>query len=498
MNLDLEVGRFVQKNTTYYQKHFRNVQESNGFSWNTAAFLFGPLWAAGRHLRLWFWLFLIFETLAITLIGLGTIGDLGTKQQSRLEALSTNQTRLIDKASVAGLSPTKVASLERRISGLETMIQKLKQELDILKEHKKYYLIFGFILFLLLRALQGLYSNKYYEQQYRHWLASEPQPETGFSIGYILLGVALSTTVIFGVLASYVQSWFIPDILHSSVLQMPIDKSVLFSGTAQKIDSAFEFLALNYAHVFDSVVWVLDTLVESTEFLLLKTPWPILCLLILTMAYQLAGMRVTLVTGVSLAYLICFGLWETSLITIALLGVASLLCLCIGIPLGVWFGKNPRLYQWNLPVLDFMQTMPAFVYLIPIIAFFGTGKPPGIIATLIFGMPPVIRLTALGIQNVPKTTKEAAIAFGASPWRLLRDVEFPIAMPSILAGINQTLLMCLSMVVIASLIGAKGLGQDVLVALQYAAKGQGLLAGLAILCCALIIDRIVRGALGKQ
>ena len=140
-----------------------------------------------------------------------------------------------------------------------------------------------------------------------------------------------------------------------------------------------------------------------------------------------------------------------------------------------------------------MQTMPAFVYLIPIIAFFGTGKPPGVLATLVFGMPPVIRLTALGIRGVPETTKEAAVAFGCTRWTLLKDIEIPLAMLSIMTGVNQTILMCLSMVVIASLIGAKGLGQDVLIALQYAAKGQGMLAGLAILFCAMVIDRIVQG-----
>ena len=145
------------------------------------------------------------------------------------------------------------------------------------------------------------------------------------------------------------------------------------------------------------------------------------------------------------------------------------------------------------PVLDFMQTMPAFVYLIPVIALFGIGKPPGVIATLIFGTPPVVRLTALGIQGVPASVREAAEAYGATRWFLLTRVDLPLAMPSIMAGVNQTILMCLSMVVIASLIGAKGLGEDVLNALQYAAVGQGLLAGLAILLCAMIIDRIVQG-----
>ena len=181
------------------------------------------------------------------------------------------------------------------------------------------------------------------------------------------------------------------------------------------------------------------------------------------------------------------------MVTVSLLGAAAFLCVLLGIPLGIWFGKTQRVYNAALPVLDFMQTMPAFVYLIPIIAFFGTGKPPGVLATLVFGMPPVIRLTALGIRGVPESTKEAAAAFGCTRWTLLKDIELPLAMPSIMTGVNQTILMCLSMVVIASLIGAKGLGQDVLIALQYAAKGQGMLAGLAILFCAMVIDRIVQG-----
>ena len=169
------------------------------------------------------------------------------------------------------------------------------------------------------------------------------------------------------------------------------------------------------------------------------------------------------------------------------------MCLIFGIPLGIWFGKRERAYSIALPVLDFMQTMPAFVYLIPIIAFFGTDKPPGVLATVVFGMPPVIRLTALGMRQVPEGTTEAVLAFGCTRGLRLRDVELPLAMPSIMAGVNQTILMCLSMVVIASLIGAGGLGKNGFEALQYAAKGQGILARLAILFCAMVIDRVIQG-----
>jgi glycine betaine/proline transport system permease protein len=203
---------------------------------------------------------------------------------------------------------------------------------------------------------------------------------------------------------------------------------------------------------------------------------------------------VAIFTAAALAYLAFMGLWEMSMITVALIGTGAFLCVLFGIPLGIWFGKSSRAYRFAEPVLDFMQTMPAFVYLIPIIAFFGTGKPPGVLATIIFAMPPVIRLTALGMRGVSETTKEAAVAFGCSRWQLLRNVELPLAMPSIMTGINQTILMSLSMVVIASLIGAEGLGALILEALQYAAKGQGLLGGLAILFCAMVIDRIAQGS----
>jgi len=154
---------------------------------------------------------------------------------------------------------------------------------------------------------------------------------------------------------------------------------------------------------------------------------------------------------------------------------------------------NRRFAAFLRPVLDFMQTMPAFVYLIPVIALFGIDKPSGIIATVIFGVPPVVRLTALGIAGVPANVREATQSFGASAFFTLRKVDLPLAMPSIRAGISQSILMCLSMMVIASLIGAQGLGEDVLRSLQYASQGQGLLAGLAILACAIVLDRLVQG-----
>jgi len=184
--------------------------------------------------------------------------------------------------------------------------------------------------------------------------------------------------------------------------------------------------------------------------------------------------------------------------TIALLGTAALLALSIGIPVGLWCGRKKTAYVVVKPILDFMQTMPAFVYLLPVIAFFGVGKPSGIIATMIFGMPPVIRLTALGISEVPSSIREAATAYGASHFFLLFYVDLPLAQQAILTGVNQSLLMCLSLAVVAPLNAAQGLVENILSALQHADVGKGILAGIAILLCAVILDRLIQIGLGRK
>ena len=277
----------------------------------------------------------------------------------------------------------------------------------------------------------------------------------------------------------------------------PADKA-LFAAVEGWLDAGFVATYDAGRGAFDGIRNAIRLLVEGFEMVLVGTPWPVVMLVICTLGWQIAGPRVAIFTAAALAYLGLFGFWELSMLTVALLGAAAILCILFGIPLGIWFARSKRANAAAQPVLDFMQTMPAFVYLIPVIAFFCTGKPPGIIATLIFGMPPVIRLTTLGLNGVSDEVKEAARAYGATEWQVLRGVELPLAKASILAGINQTILMCLSMVVIASLIGAQGLGSVVLQSLQYAAKGQGLLAGLAILLCAMVIDRIVQGSFHRR
>ncbi len=262
----------------------------------------------------------------------------------------------------------------------------------------------------------------------------------------------------------------------------------------QKIDDAVGYATAFYSFLFDGITEFLRGMLNVITAVFVGTPWPIVMGVLLVVAYQLAGVRTTIFVGASLAYIAFFGMWQTAMATLSLVIAASLVCVVVGLPLGIWVGKSTFGKKLVTPILDIMQTIPSFVYLIPAIAFFGVGKPPAILATVIFAMPPMVRLTALGIQQVPESTKEAALAFGANPRQLLRKVELPLALPSIMAGVNQVVMMSLSMVVIAAFIGGGGLGSIVVQALNNTEVGKGVVAGLAIALLAMMIDRVVQKA----
>jgi glycine betaine/proline transport system permease protein len=195
-----------------------------------------------------------------------------------------------------------------------------------------------------------------------------------------------------------------------------------------------------------------------------------------------------------LLYLIgCFGLWDKLMQTFALMFVSTLISVALGVPIGILAASSSKLRRLLLPVLDVMQTLPSFVYLIPVLMLFGLGKVPAILATVVYALPPLIRLTDLGIRHVDGEIVEAARAFGTTRWQMLFQVQLPLARPSIMAGINQTTMMALSMVVIASMIGSRGLGEDVLAGIQTLDVGKGTQAGIAIVILAIVIDRISQG-----
>ncbi|WP_298941571.1 proline/glycine betaine ABC transporter permease [uncultured Psychromonas sp.] len=257
------------------------------------------------------------------------------------------------------------------------------------------------------------------------------------------------------------------------------------------LDGAFRDFSREYG---DSIQSFFDPLLSTLiwfEKLLLAMPWWLVIAALAAFAYA-ASRSFKLTISVAAAFVLIgyFGMWEDTMRTMSMIIVSTLLAIIIGMPIGIAMARSNRVQSVVTPILDVMQTMPAFVYLIPVVMLLGIGKVPGVIAVIIYAIPPVIRLTNLGIRLVDKEVLEAATAYGASPMQRLFGVQIPLAMPTIMAGINQTIMMALAMVVIASMIGVKGLGQPVLQAISNQYFTQGLLNGLAIVALAIIFDRI--------
>jgi glycine betaine/proline transport system permease protein len=238
----------------------------------------------------------------------------------------------------------------------------------------------------------------------------------------------------------------------------------------------------------------IDGMLRGIENVLLALPWPFLFVVATLLGLRWGGRQTGAVVAGCVLALGVLGLWTASMQTLALMGVAVFISLLIGIPLGILAARHDRLEAALRPLLDAMQTMPAFVYLIPVVLFFGIARVPAVIATVIYALPPAIRLTSAALRQVPETVREAGLSFGSTSWQLLRKVELPLAMPGIIAGINQTIMMALGIVVIAALVGAGGLGREVVVGLQRLRVGQAFEAGQAIVCLAILLDRLSHAA----
>ncbi|WED28562.1 proline/glycine betaine ABC transporter permease [Vibrio sp. DW001] len=256
------------------------------------------------------------------------------------------------------------------------------------------------------------------------------------------------------------------------------------------LDGAYKEFSREYGDLIESIFDPLLSFLIWFEKLLLSTPWWIVLLLCTGLVYVASrSVKLAVACFVSLLLIGYFGMWEDTMRTLSIITVCTFLAIAIGIPIGIAMARSNRVQSVVTPMLDIMQTMPAFVYLIPVVMLLGIGKIPGLIAVIIYAIPPVIRLTNLGIRLVDKEVLEAATAFGSSPWQRLTGVQLPLAMPTIMAGINQTIMMALSMVVIASMIGVKGLGQPVLKSITNQYFTLGLLNGFAIVALAILFDR---------
>ena len=487
------VRAFVKTSSDYYQSRFRKIGDSEKtvLTFNWAAAGLGAVWFGMRHLWALFLVFVVLETIAIVQIARGIWGDLGAPILARLEGIEKTLAMRREQLSDAmENAPDKVETFKSAIASLEGAVQSIRLQAEAARNEALALILFGIVLLLAVKLGQGLLANPALRARYVRW-RSQPLLKAGLTAPTILLASGLA-------LATYLTCAFkfgFPEQIPA-LQSFPADPSVQ-SSVATLIKDWMRETALSTEWFFDGLVQVISAVLDTLETLFVETPWPVMGGFVILLTGLSAGWRGAIFSTAALAYLGYLGFWEKSMQTLALLGTAAFISISLGIPLGVLCARNPRLYTFVRPVLDFMQTMPAFVYLIPVIAFFGTGKPAAIVATMIFGGTPVVRLTVLDLRGVPETVREAAMAFGASRTYLLWKVDLPLAAPSIMAGINQTILLSLAMVVIASLIGAKGLGEDVLEALQYASEGQGILAGIAILFCAMILDRIIQGK-GKK
>lgn len=253
-----------------------------------------------------------------------------------------------------------------------------------------------------------------------------------------------------------------------------------------------DLLVPNFRPAFRAIQWPIDQVLHGSDAILQAVPFAVFLVAAVLIAWRVAGRGVAVFTAVSLLFLDLIGIWQQTMTTLAMIVTAVVFCAAVGVPLGIVAARSDRFAAFLRPVLDIMQTIPPFVYLVPIVMLFGVGMVPGIIATIIFALPPIVRLTNLGIRQVQSEMVEAGYAFGSTRRQVLWEIQIPLAMPTIMAGLNQTLMLALSMVVIAALIGAGGLGLTVYTGLGRLDVGAAFLGGIGIVLMAIMLDRITQ------
>jgi len=483
------IKNFVISNPNYYIDEFKKIgsKPSYSFSFNLFAALFGPMWFGLRNIWNYALAFLIIETFAVVQIIRGLFGNITKDALEKIDKIqSTIDFRYKQLEAAKENNPDKVEVYERAIKSLEDAMKEYVVDVQQIEASAIWIAISGFALLIFVKFIQGILANTVLEKRYSDWLSNK-SISPGMKTKNYFLSIGFTIIIMFFSVIHYSFPGF-----FSIMNDFPTHPEIRLTSI-KWVETIFDYAVIKGDAVFTAITIGIRSVLDFLELLFVKTPWIVIITTIVVLTALSAGIRTAIYSAGFLAYMGFLGFWVKAMTTLALLGTAAILSIIIGIPLGIYCARRQRFYSMIRPIMDFMQTMPAFVFMIPVIAFFGTGKVAAVIITMIFGGTPVVRLTVLGLRGVPETIREAAIAYGASKWYLLRKVDLPLATPSILAGVNQTVMLSLAMVVVASLIGAKGLGQDVLEALQYANVGQGILAGVAILFVALILDRVVQG-----
>lgn len=483
------IETFVRTNPDYYIARFDKIGASAKFTatFNAMAGLFGPIWFGARGLWSWALPFLIIEALAFVQMSRGLFGDLAADARARIASIEgTLELRQQQLAAAIESGSDKVDVYRRTVDSLEAAIGGIRAEADVLADQGIWIALTGLVILIAVKAAQATVANWALEARFSDWL-SDRTIRSGLPVPQIVFSAIFMVLIVLAAMVHY----SLPG-RFTILTDFPTNPDYRLNSIAW-VESFFAYAVTNGEALFDLITYGIRMILDALELVFVSTPWIVVASLIVLLTWLTAGIQTAIWSAAFLSYMGLLGFWEKAMTTLALLGTAACLSILIGIPLGMFCARRPRFYSFIQPIMDFMQTMPAFVFMIPVIAFFGTGKPAAVVTTMIFGGTPVVRLTVLGLRGVPESVREAAISFGANKWYLLTRVDLPLASPSIRAGINQTIMLSLAMVVVASLIGAKGLGEDVLEALQYANVGQGILAGFAILFCAMILDRIVQG-----
>lgn len=276
-----------------------------------------------------------------------------------------------------------------------------------------------------------------------------------------------------------------------------LNDSLLFN-LKKSVDDSYRAFSSAYGDTIEAFFSPLQKFLNASDSFYTTTPWPVIVLLIGLVAWAASkNLKIAISSMLILCGIGFFGMWDDTMRTISMIQASTIVSVALGIPIGILTSRSQVASRVINPTLDIMQTMPSFVYLIPVVMLLGIGKVPGLIAVVIYAVPPIIRLTDLGLRQVDREVLEAADAFGSSPWQKLRNVQIPLALPAIMTGINQTIMMALAMVVVAAMIGVPGLGQPVLKAIANQYFTLGILNGMAIVGVAVIFDRVSQ-AFGKR
>ena len=292
------------------------------------------------------------------------------------------------------------------------------------------------------------------------------------------------------ILAAIMLSLMIHGAGFEFALDFPFNPSRAIEGF---LDDTIDWIVITFADFFDAISDAIKVVLGKLRDLLIWIPWPVMMGLVFIMAWKIASLRIAIMSVVGLLILATVNLWDPTMVTVAIMIVSVFLSVFVGIPVGILAARSDSVDTGIRPILDTMQTMPSFVYLVPGIMLFGLGNVAAVFATVLYALPPCIRLTNLGIRQVDPSVVEAGKSFGSSDMQLLLKIQIPMAIPTIMAGINQTVMMALAMSTIAAMVGAGGLGIEVLRAMGQLKEGEAILAGCAIVILAIIIDRISQG-----